>query len=321
MKFDRTLLFISLWLFSQVTLGHAMGSSFLHLTETSPSIFSQRWVPAKQIERLSLVVEPQYPQHCFKQGPVVDCGDDGLLGDIHFENLPLHADVVVRIEWLNGGKYTQAISGQTQSIQLTAADIGVNSRWQVLTTYMVIGIEHILLGLDHLLFVAGLVLLVGFQRQLIWTITAFTLAHSLTLALSVTQVVTVSQTPVEIIIALSILLVAAESLDKRITLARRYPWLVAFVFGLVHGLGFAGALREVGLPEHELPLSLLTFNLGVEFGQLGVILGLYLITSLIKRLYESGKLLRPVTLASAYVIGILGAYWSISRSAELINVF
>jgi hypothetical protein len=161
---------------------------------------------------------------------------------------------------------------------------------------------------------------VGFKRQLIWTITAFTLAHSLTLVLSVVQVVSVSQTPVEIIIALSILLVAAESLDKRTTLARRYPWLVAFIFGLVHGLGFAGALREVGLPEHELQLSLLAFNLGVEFGQLGVILSLYIISLLIKQLLSNNQQMRPVTLISTYVIGTLGAYWTLSRSTELISL-
>jgi hypothetical protein len=242
------------------------------------------------------------------------------VGDIHFENLPLHADVVVRIEWLNGGEYTQSVAGQSQSVQLTAVDNGASSRLQVLTTYIEIGIEHILLGIDHLLFVAGLLLLVGFKRQLFWTITAFTLAHSLTLALSVSQVISVSQTAVEIIIALSILLVAAESLDRRITLARRYPWLVAFIFGLVHGLGFAGALREVGLPEHELPLSLLAFNLGVEFGQLGVILGLYLISLLLNQLLSSRQLIRPVTVISAYVVGILGAYWTISRSAEFVRL-
>jgi hydrogenase/urease accessory protein HupE len=320
MKIDKGLLFLTLWLFSQVALGHAMGSSFLHLTEATPGVFMQHWVPAKQIERLSLAVDPQYPAHCNRQGVVIDCGNRGLVGDIHFLNLPLHADVVVRIEWLNGGEYTQSVAGQTQSVQLTPADNGASSRLQVLTTYIVIGIEHILLGIDHLLFVAGLVLLVGFQRQLIWTITAFTLAHSLTLVLSVTKVVTVSQTPVEIIIALSILLVATESLDKRITLARRYPWLVAFVFGLVHGLGFAGALREVGLPEHELPLSLLAFNLGVEFGQLGVILGLYLISLLLNQLLSSRQLIRPVTVISAYVVGILGAYWTISRSAEFVRL-
>jgi hydrogenase/urease accessory protein HupE len=218
---------------------------------------------------------------------------------------------------LNGGEYTQSVAGQTQSVELTATDNGASSRIQVLTTYIVIGIEHILLGLDHLLFVAGLVLLVGFQRQLVWTVTAFTLAHSLTLALSVTNVVALSQAPVEIVIALSILLVATESLDKRITLARRYPWLVAFVFGLVHGLGFAGALREVGLPEHELPLSLLAFNLGVEFGQLVVVFGLYLISLLLNKLQSSRQLIRPVTVISAYGVGILGAYWTLSRSAEL----
>jgi hydrogenase/urease accessory protein HupE len=319
MKSSQGLLFILLWLFSQLALGHAMGSSFLHLTEVSSGVFSQHWVPARQLKRLAVPVEPQYPSHCSRQGVVVDCGQSGLIGDIRFTNLPLHADVVVRIEWLNGGEYTHSVAGQSQSVHITAAENGASSRIQVLTTYIEIGIEHILLGIDHLLFVAGLLLLVGFKRQLFWTITAFTLAHSLTLVLSVSQVISVSQTAVEIIIALSILLVAAESLDRRITLARRYPWLVAFIFGLVHGLGFAGALREVGLPEHELPLSLIAFNLGVEFGQLGVILGLYIIYLLIKQLQGNNQLMRPATFVSAYVIGSSGAYWTLSRSAQLIS--
>ncbi|MBT3047683.1 MAG: HupE/UreJ family protein [Candidatus Thiodiazotropha sp.] len=320
MKIDKGLLFLSLWLFTELALGHAMGSSFLHLTEAAPGKFTQLWVPAKQIERLATTVEPGYPQHCSRQGPVIECGDKGLIGEIRFTDLPLHADVVVRIEWLNGNDFTQSVASETQTVQLTAADNGASSWQQVLTTYIVIGIEHILLGLDHLLFVAGLILLVGFQRQLVWTVTAFTLAHSLTLALSVTNVVAVSQTPVEIVIALSILLVATESLDKRPTLARRFPWMVAFIFGLVHGLGFAGALREVGLPEHELPLSLLAFNLGVEFGQLGVILTVYLLAQIVARSGGGREFARPAILFSSYVVGSLGAYWTISRSSELLGL-
>ncbi|MES9947032.1 MAG: HupE/UreJ family protein [Candidatus Thiodiazotropha sp.] len=320
MKIQKGLLLLSLWLVTELAMAHAMGSSFLHLTEASPGKFTQLWVPAKQVERLVASVEPSYPQQCVQQGPLIDCGDQGLVGEIHFNNLPMHADVVIRIEWLNGNDLTQSVASETQSLKLTAADNGASSWQQVLITYIVIGVEHILLGLDHLLFVAGLILLVGFQRQLVWTITAFTLAHSLTLALSVTNLVTVSQSPVEIIIALSILLVAVEAMDKRLTLARSYPWMVAFIFGLVHGLGFAGALREVGLPEHELPLSLLAFNLGVEFGQLGVIFVVYLLAQIIPRLINSRELARPVTTLSAYVVGSLGAYWSISRSSELLGL-
>src|SRR4029079_9865073 len=129
--------------------------------------------------------------------------------------------------------------------------------------YLVLGIEHILSGYDHLLFVAGLLFLVGFRRRLIGTITAFTLAHSLTLALSVFGLVTLRSPPVEASIAISIVLVASEALREKDTLARRLPALVSFLFGLVHGLGFAGALKEVGLPERHLPLALLGFNVGV----------------------------------------------------------
>ena len=131
-----------------------------------------------------------------------------------------------------------------------------------------LGVEHILSGIDHLLFVVALLFLVGFNRQLVWTITAFTLAHSLTLASAALGWLTLRSPPVEATIALSIVLVAGEALHKRETLARRLPALVAFLFGLVHGLGFAGALSEIGLPQNHLATALLTFNLGVELGQL-----------------------------------------------------
>jgi len=317
MIFQRSVWFLCLWLLCQLAYAHPLGSSFLHIDEQAPGRFTMRWVPDKGIELLTPAVEPRFPSHCTQQSVVLDCGAKGMVGNIQFTNLPMHADVVLRIEWLNGNHHTEVLNGNDQSLTLSEADNGASAWYQVLSSYTVIGVEHILMGIDHLLFVLGLIILVDFQRQLVWTVTAFTLAHSATLALSVTALITVSQTPVEIIIALSILLVAVEALDKRMTLARRRPWLVAFIFGLVHGLGFAGALREVGLPEHALPLSLFAFNLGVELGQLSVILGLYGLTLLIAHRVMPVLQTRPAIIMLTYTVGSLGAYWVISRSVEM----
>ncbi len=154
-------------------------------------------------------------------------------------------------------------------------------------TYFVLGVEHILLGIDHLLFVLGLLLLVGSPKRLIVTVTAFTVAHSITLAAATLGFVHVPQAPVEAVIALSVMFVAAEILraaQGRASLTARAPWLVAFVFGLLHGLGFAGALREVGLPQTDIPLALLFFNVGVEVGQLAFIAAVVAVLAVVTRL-------------------------------------
>jgi hydrogenase/urease accessory protein HupE len=179
----------------------------------------------------------------------------------------------------------------------------------------VLGIEHILTGYDHLLFVFGLLFLVGFHRKLLWTITAFTAAHSLTLASAAMGWLTLRSPPVEATIALSIVLVAGEALHKRMTLARQYPALLAFLFGLVHGLGFAGALKEVGLPQNYLPTALLTFNLGVEIGQLMTVAVVWLIWLGIRRWPVVERARVPLL----YGIGSVAAYWSWLRVAAILG--
>ena len=185
---------------------------------------------------------------------------------------------------------------------------------EIATAYGALGVEHILTGFDHLLFVIALLFLVGFGRRLLWTITAFTAAHSLTLGLSALGWITLRRPPVEAAIALSIVLVAAEALHTRETLSRRWPALVALLFGLVHGLGFAGALEEIGLPQNHLLVALLTFNLGVEAGQLlvvGLAWGLY-------RLAKDRPQWVPARVAALYAIGAVAAYWSIDRVAAIL---
>jgi hydrogenase/urease accessory protein HupE len=184
---------------------------------------------------------------------------------------------------------------------------------EIARAYVILGIEHILSGVDHLLFVIGLLLLVGFRRRLIGTITAFTLAHSLTLACSVFGWLALRPAPVEALIAMSIILVAREALCDRDTLARRMPALVSFLFGLVHGLGFAGALKGIGLPQAHLPLALFTFNVGVEIGQLMTVLAAYALV----RLPIPRRGLERARTPVLYVIGIVAAYWSWLRIAAL----
>ena len=184
----------------------------------------------------------------------------------------------------------------------------------VLRAYVGLGVEHILFGIDHLLFVLCLLLLVRRLHQLLATITAFTLAHSITLAAATLGFIRVPIAPVEATIALSIVFLASELVRderRRGVVARCYPWLVAFTFGLLHGLGFAGALAEVGLPQGEIPLALFAFNVGVELGQLAFVTAVLTLVRLVRLL--------PLHLpawgkgAAGYAIGSLAAFWVFAR--------
>ena len=225
------------------------------------------------------------------------------------------SDALVRIAPL--GRPVQAGRLTPDAPRLTVA--AKTGRGQVARTYFALGIEHILLGFDHLLFVIGLVLLIRRGRQVAVTVTMFTLAHSLTLALTTLGWLAVSRRPVEICIALSIVFLAREIVRSPNTtgggapsLAKRLPGLVAFVFGLLHGLGFAAALAEIGLPQGEVPLALLSFNLGVEAGQLAVVAGAFALLAGIARARPAA--LGPVRRAAAYGIGITAAFWLFERA-------
>lgn len=190
----------------------------------------------------------------------------------------------------------------------------VPDRWQVARTYLVLGVEHILTGYDHLLFVIALVLLLGRPVVVIKAATAFTVAHSLTLAGTTLGLFGLAQAPVEALVALSIVFLAVEIVKQRDGMPRlseRIPWVVAFFFGLIHGFGFAGALREIGLPEHELPMALFTFNVGVELGQLAIIAAVLAALSLMRRFAPQAR--RPATLAATYAIGTVASFWFIQR--------
>ncbi len=218
-------------------------------------------------------------------------------------------DVLVRIGNADGGYTTELVRPSRPWIEPDPERGSLG----VALTYLHQGIEHILLGPDHLLFVAALLLILRDWRMLLMTITAFTVAHSITLTLATFGLVRLPSGPVEILIALSIVLVAVEAVRRErgsTSIAIRRPWIVAFAFGLLHGFGFAGALRELGLPEGDIPLALLTFNLGVEIGQLAFVGVVLLAVRLLRGLVP---LPRQAVIASAYVIGTIGAFWSAER--------
>jgi hydrogenase/urease accessory protein HupE len=245
--------------------------------------------------------------------------DGGLEGrSVGFDGLAAaRVDVLVRYLRADGTEQLGRVTPFENRFAFTASP----GAFEVARTYTVIGIEHILLGFDHLLFVLVLVILVDGLKRLVWTITAFTAAHSITLALATLGLVEVPGPPVEAAIALSIAFVAAEILQKRqgrATVAQRYPWAIAFTFGLLHGLGFAGALAEVGLPQNAIPLALLFFNVGVEIGQLLFVAAVLAAGALARAMLRRLSVEPPRWLwwVPPYAIGSLAGFWTIERIAS-----
>jgi hypothetical protein len=218
-------------------------------------------------------------------------------------------DALVNIALLDGTHASFLLKPRENYVEIPSAP----STWGVVQTYTRLGVEHILAGIDHLAFVAALMLVVRGWPMLLRTVTAFTVAHSITLALATFGYVSLPPPPVEALIALSILLVAAEAIHMRrgkASLATRWPWIVAFAFGLLHGFGFAGALREIGLPQNDVPLALLFFNVGVELGQLMFIAAILGALALVRRLVA---LPRAAPVGAAYGIGTLATFWLLVR--------
>ena len=242
---------------------------------------------------------------------------DRALAGVRIEFPGLEAtitDVLVRVSLLDGTRSTSLVRPSRPWLELD----GARGSLAVAGSYLVHGVEHILLGFDHLLFVLALILIVRDTRVLLWTITAFTLAHSITLALATLGVLHVPGPPVEAAIALSILLLASEILRMQRgepSLTARRPWLVAFSFGLLHGFGFAGALTAVGLPPSEVPLALFAFNVGVELGQLAFISVVLGVIELARRTQTLSGLRRRALPSTAYAVGVLAAFWFFQRLA------
>jgi hydrogenase/urease accessory protein HupE len=220
-------------------------------------------------------------------------------------------DVLVRVSWLDGRKATQFVRPARPWIHLSDRQ----TTWQVARTYSTLGIEHIVMGFDHLLFVVGLMIIVRSTRSLIKTITAFTLAHSITLGLATLGYASVPADPLNAAIALSILFLGVEVVRLwrgQTSFTLRHPWIAAFAFGLLHGFGFASGLTTVGLPSSDIPLALLAFNIGVEIGQLTFVLIILLLYHALRTLQFNVP--RWVSYTPGYLVGSLGAFWTIERT-------
>jgi hypothetical protein len=297
-----------------VAHAHEMTMAEMEVRETAPGDFYWQWTAQNDKRPMGDDLVPRWPDVCKAEANVVHCGDAGLRGALAIDGVgKRYSAAIVKIYWLDGESRVLTFTSSQPSVTLYGGAEDRRSKREIARAYTLLGVEHILTGFDHLLFVAGLLFLVGFRRRLVGTITAFTLAHSLTLACSVLGFVTLRPAPVEASIALSIVLVASEALRERETLARRLPALVSFLFGLVHGLGFAGALKNVGLPQSHLPLALLCFNVGVEIGQLLTVLVAYTLL----QVPVAQRWLSPARRPALYAIGVVAAYWSWVRIAAL----
>ncbi|HET6584741.1 MAG TPA: HupE/UreJ family protein [Nannocystaceae bacterium] len=290
---------------SSTARAHGLHPGVLTLVEGEPGVFTIAWTEPMDTVGLAAPVEIEFPAPCRRTGDVLDCGPAGLRGTIAFRGLDAgRAQVMTLVRFGDGREVEAMVTGDDPSLALA------ESPGRSALAWLRLGVEHILGGLDHLAFVLGLLLVIGTEhlRRLVATITAFTVAHSITLVLAATGVLVLPSAPVEATIAASVVLVAREALDHRPTLTRRAPWVIAFVFGLVHGLGFAGALADWGLPEGWIGRSLLFFNVGVELGQLAVVV----VTVAIVRRFAAR--LAPLAPVAAYAIGGLAAWWLIERT-------
>ncbi|WP_455210253.1 HupE/UreJ family protein [Kaarinaea lacus] len=303
---------------------HEVRPGYLYITEIEIGQYDVLWkVPARG--NLVLSITPSFTPECKQLVPpstrmadgaqltrwTMDCGDKGLDGVAVAINglVTTMIDVLVRIEFVNGVVVSRILRPNDVSFTVNASGSNVP-----VLGYITLGIEHILLGIDHLLFVLGLLLIVRGKWLLIKTITSFTIAHSITLAMATLGFVNVPQAPVEAVIALSILFLATELVkqqEHRASLTERYPWIVAFIFGLLHGFGFAGALTEVGLPQNDIPLALLFFNVGVEIGQLIFVAAVLSLSWAISRVQIKWPLW--IKEIPAYTIGSVAAFWCIER--------
>lgn len=304
---------------------HESRPAYLEIQELQPGRYDVLWKrPTRGDATLGLSV--RWPSSCkdalagaahavpgaLVERRLLDCGATGLLGQrVVIDGLAgTLTDVLVRIALRDGSVQTNLLEPSAPWVDIE----GQRPTLAVAAEYLGLGVEHILLGFDHLLFILGLTLIVRSTMLLVKTITAFTLAHSITLALATLGFVNVPQAPVEAVIALSILFLASELVRQQrgeAGLAARAPWLVAFAFGLLHGFGFAGALAEVGLPRADIPLALFTFNLGVEVGQLTFVAAVLALLWAGRRATAAPP--RWLEAAPAYAIGSLAAFWLVER--------
>lgn len=304
---------------------HEIRPALLTITEREPGFFDAQWkVPA--LGDRSLPIKPVFPECMKPVGPPSAHAAPGAIlqyfsfktdvasiaGEtILIEGLTgVQIDVLVRIELADGASHSIILRPLSPSCVIPERPSAAAMAW----SYFVIGIQHILEGVDHLLFILGLLLIVRSKSMLVKTITAFTVAHSITLAIATLGYATTPLEPLNVMIALSILFLGPEIVRVwrgQTSITIRHPWIVAFGFGLLHGFGFASGLETIGLPGHAIALALLMFNVGVEVGQL-------IFVAVILAMLQSFRVLefhwpRWAELTPGYAVGSLGAYWTIQR--------
>jgi len=317
------LILISLCLCAGSTLAHEVRPAYLEINSVGDNAYSVVWKqPLLNGRPLSL--EPDFPNDCVRSSLRIEAlGSEAII-----ENLKLQCtkslegrtvgvsgltktltDVLIRAQ-LGDGVTTILLRPEAPTAEL------VTDRSAPLASYLQLGVEHLLFGIDHVLFVIGLMFFLDRIGPLVKTITAFTVAHSLTLGISAIGLVRIPQAPIEAIIALSILFLAVEKLrGSNDSLVTRRTWLIAFIFGLLHGFGFAGALNDIGLPRENLLLALLLFNLGVELGQLLVVgAALLVVRAAVRWFSPTPQLIWRLPL---YGIGAIASFWFVSRTASI----
>jgi hydrogenase/urease accessory protein HupE len=310
---------------------HRLQPAYLEINEQGPGKFSILW-KRPLVGNKPMNIYPRLPSSCrnltepvVQLSPsgsverwIVASGESGMTNEtIVIDGLSAtQTDVLVRIYYIEGAEETHLLRPASAS----AVVGGVPSSTERIIAYLQLGIQHIVMGVDHLLFVLGLLLIVQSRWILLKTITSFTLAHSITLGIATLGYASVPLPPLNAVIALSILFLGPEivrSWRGGTSLTIRHPWVVAFAFGLMHGFGFATGLTNLGLREAEIPLALLLFNLGVEIGQVGFVM----LVILLERSFRVLEIHWPrwVRLAPGYTVGSLGAYWTIQRTVILIG--
>ena len=315
-RLQAFLLVLGVVLFAAHAKSHSVDSSSLTLTEVAAGKFTIKWQTTASTLK-DLHQPAQYPKSCHQQGAMLDCGLLGLVGTIEFPWLAgSESRVMVLIDWVSGSRLLRVVNGRSPSLTVYGipASAGLRFLAPIALDYTRLGVEHILTGFDHLMFVLAITILVRSRKALVAAVTAFTVAHSLTLAATVFGWLWLPSAAVETTIALSIVLACAECLRSPESLAHRAPWLVTFAFGLLHGMGFASALLETGLPDQHVPSALLFFNVGVELGQLAAIAVFIAVGWLVTRIEK-----RPTwsTRAFVYAMGITAAYWSLERGLAM----
>ena len=327
----RSAVFLLLFMMPSVTFAHPLGFGLMTVKKGENETWTVDLHLSSSIEAMQSI-DMVFPTSCRPSTPTIVARDSTRLnhrwtlrcpekldGSIGFQRLPSEIQVQLQIQRPSGETRT-FLSAQTPTFDLSQHLVSTSLSSSVFTSYLLLGIHHIYTGVDHLLFVLGLVMFMGAEtRKLVVAITAFTVGHSVTLSLATLGLISVRSSAAESVIALSLILLAVELTRKnpKASLSYQIPWLVSGGFGLVHGLGFAGVLAEIGIPESKIPTSLFAFNLGVEIFQLFFVGILLLLGWFAQKAFQPSVVRhgrRYLPLLSAYLIGVCGVLWFLERT-------